>query len=187
MEDTCLTEYAVRKAVKELKELNLISVIKKGLPAKYYYKINTTSVLELLSTSGNENDTTGENEKPSTNNNKNNNKIKNNNKEDLLDGFSWSEKVKAMVYVWLGYKKEKGQTYKPVGLNALLKKVEKWQNEFGEEYVISAIDSSITNNYAGLFPAKQQYKPQNTQNYAHHNYTKEQLSGVFDSLDDTEI
>ena len=116
-------------------------------------------------------------------NNKNNNK----NKEVLLDGFSLSEKVKAMVYVWLGYKKEKGQTYKPVGLNALLKKVEKWQNEFGEEYVISAIDSSITNNYAGLFPAKQQYKPQNTQNYAHHNYTKEQLSGVFDSLDDTEI
>ena len=71
MEDTCLTEYAVRKSIKELKELGLIIVVKKGLPAKYYFKINTTSLLDMLSTSGNENITTSDNENNSTYKNNN--------------------------------------------------------------------------------------------------------------------
>ena len=112
--------------------------------------------------------------------------IKENKKESPLDGFDFTEKVKSMVYTWLGYKKEKGQTYKPTGLNTLLKKVEKWQKEFGEDYVVNAIDSSITNNYAGLFPAKQQYTNTTTQNYATHNYTKEQMN-QFDDIDDVVI
>ena len=112
--------------------------------------------------------------------------LKENKKESPLDGFDFTEKVKSMVYTWLGYKKEKGQTYKPTGLNTLLKKVEKWQKEFGEDYVVNAIDSSITNNYAGLFPAKQQYTNTTTQNYATHNYTKEQMN-QFDDIDDLVI
>lgn len=60
IEDTCLTEYLVRKSIKELKELELINVVKKGLPAKYYFKINTTSALKILTSSGAKFDTTGD-------------------------------------------------------------------------------------------------------------------------------
>lgn len=60
MEDTCLSEYLIRTATKKLVELNLVSVTKKGLPAKNYYKLNTTTVCKFLRTSGIKNDTTGD-------------------------------------------------------------------------------------------------------------------------------
>ena len=86
IQDTCLTEYLVRKAIKDLKELNLISIEKKGLPAKYYYKINTTSLIKILTTSGAKFDTTSDTKNDTTKNNNNkdnnsNNNIKENTKE----------------------------------------------------------------------------------------------------------
>lgn len=52
IEDTGLSEYSVRKAIKELKELELIEVTKKGMPAKYYYKINFSLTFKFLTSSG---------------------------------------------------------------------------------------------------------------------------------------
>lgn len=86
----------------------------------------------------------------------NTSRIKENKKESSPEDFNFTEKVKSMIYTWLGYKKEKGQTYKPTGLKTLLNNLLKWQNEYGEDYVVQAIDSSITSNYAGIFPAKKQ-------------------------------
>lgn len=59
MEDTCLTEYRLRNATKTLKDKNIISINKKGLPAKYYYKVNEEVILSYLTTSGAKFDTTG--------------------------------------------------------------------------------------------------------------------------------
>ena len=84
----------------------------------------------------------------------NTSRIKENKKESPLETFTFSENVSKMIETWLGYKKEKGQTYKPTGLNVLLKKIKKWTEEFGDDYVVSAIDNSITNNYSGIFPVK---------------------------------
>ena len=89
IEDTCLTEYAVRKAVKDLRELGLLFVEKKGMPAKYYFRINTKKLAEMLTTSACENDTTSgadfvttsASENDTTNNKNNNIKINNNNKD----------------------------------------------------------------------------------------------------------
>lgn len=39
IEDTCLTEYRVRNAIKSLKSCGYISVSRKGLPAKNYYSV----------------------------------------------------------------------------------------------------------------------------------------------------
>lgn len=47
-EDTCLGSQAVRNALQTLKEIGLISIVKKGIPCKYYYKINEKRLLELL-------------------------------------------------------------------------------------------------------------------------------------------
>lgn len=97
IEDTCLTEYAIRQAVKVLSNAGLISVVKKGLPAKNYYKINTQKLLELLSTSSCENDTTSGFENSTTGNCENdttiykNNNIKINNKEKEIFDF-WNSK-----------------------------------------------------------------------------------------------
>ena len=80
IEDTCLTEYSVRQATKVLQEKGLIIVTKKGLPAKNYYRINTSKMIEMLSTSCAENDTTGNIEIKSTSDKENtstNNKINN--------------------------------------------------------------------------------------------------------------
>ena len=48
IEDTCLTEYRLRNAMKNLTNYGLILVVKKGLPAKNYYLINEDIVLQLL-------------------------------------------------------------------------------------------------------------------------------------------
>lgn len=60
--DTCLSEYRLRNALKTLQKEKLVSVIKKGLPAKNYYILNEEKLLEILecqSTSAIKFDTTG--------------------------------------------------------------------------------------------------------------------------------
>ena len=101
------------------------------------------------------------------------------------EDFDFTEKVKAMIYTWLGYKKEKGQTYKPTGLKTLLNNLLKWQKEFGEDYVVRAIDNSMQCNYAGIFPARTNNNKKT--NFETRNYSKEELYEVYDSLDDVDI
>ena len=59
IDDTCLTEYRLRNATKTLKDKNIISITKKGLPAKNYYKVNEEVINSYLTTSGTKFDTTG--------------------------------------------------------------------------------------------------------------------------------
>lgn len=73
IDDTGLSEYVVRKAIKELKELELIEITKKGMPAKYYYKINLSLTFKFLKSSGIKFDTTSPIKFDTTNNNINNN------------------------------------------------------------------------------------------------------------------
>ena len=44
IEDTCLTEYRIRNAMKNLVADNMLEINKKGIPAKNYYKLNTNSI-----------------------------------------------------------------------------------------------------------------------------------------------
>lgn len=94
VEDTCLSIYAIRKCKQELNKLGILEIVKKGLPAKHYFKINEEKILELITssdeivtTSTNENITTSTDELVSTYNNIYNNKqnknINNNNKEEV--------------------------------------------------------------------------------------------------------
>lgn len=52
--------------------------------------------------------------------------------------------------MWLAYKKEKHQTYKPRGLEALKKKLLQLSNG-SPEYAKVIVEYSMGNNYAGLF------------------------------------
>lgn len=55
------------------------------------------------------------------------------------------------VSEWLQYKQERGQKYKPTGLNRLFKTIQGEVDKHGEAFVLSAIDKSIVNNWQGLF------------------------------------
>lgn len=94
IEDTCLTEYLVRNATKRLLQIGLITLTKKGLPAKYYYKINMDGVLALLTSSGTEIDTTGGTEIDTTINNICNNTIFNTNNKNININIDKKEKYK---------------------------------------------------------------------------------------------
>lgn len=48
MEETCLTEYRVRNAVKTLQEVGLLKVERKGMPAKNYYTLNEDVLIDML-------------------------------------------------------------------------------------------------------------------------------------------
>lgn len=88
------------------------------------------------------------------------NKNKNKSKEELdfLTAILNSEYI-AVLDLWLQYKKEKKQTYKPTGLKILAETVKK--DYPTAELFEEAVKHSIAGNYAGIYPPKKQAVPQN--------------------------
>lgn len=60
---------------------------------------------------------------------------------------------KEALDIWLAYKKEKCQTYKPRGLEALKKKLLQLSNG-NPEYAKVIVEHSMGNNYSGLYAPK---------------------------------
>lgn len=80
--------------------------------------------------------------------------------EDLSDFETATEQKQEEYYPcqealdrWLAYKKEKRQTYKPRGLEALKKKLLQLSNG-NPEYAKVIVDNSMGNNYSGLYAPK---------------------------------
>ena len=63
---------------------------------------------------------------------------------------------KEALEMWLAYKKEKRQTYKPRGLEALKKKLLQLSSG-NPEYAKVIVEYSMGNNYTGLFAPKNNY------------------------------
>ena len=61
---------------------------------------------------------------------------------------------------WLIYKSEKKQTYKPVGLETLKKKLIKLSSGDGD-IAMKVVEQSMSNNWAGLFPLREERKDSN--------------------------
>lgn len=101
-----------------------------------------------------------------SNNNTNNNtsNIKENKKEnqqDTINSYNFSQSINEIINDWLIYKKEKGQTYKSIGLTKMLNSIVKGIKEFGEQAVIDSINKAMESNYAGFFIKGKTYqKPQ---------------------------
>ena len=68
---------------------------------------------------------------------------------------------KEALEMWLAYKKEKRQTYKPRGLEALKKKLLQLSNG-NPEYAKEIVEYSMGNNYTGLFSPKINYANRNS-------------------------
>lgn len=78
---------------------------------------------------------------------------------------------KEALGMWLAYKKEKHQTYKPRGLEALKKKLLQLSNG-NPEFAKEIVEYSMGNNYSGLFAPKDS-------NYGKQQHTADKLSAIF--------
>ena len=106
----------------------------------------------------------------------------------MLAEFGFDKIVSSSIENWLIYKKEKQQTYKASGFKTLLNKLKKWIDEFGNNYVLDAIESSMSNNYTGIFPEnKNNSKKLPQQNFEQRHYTKEDFENMIDSLDNPDL
>lgn len=79
----------------------------------------------------------------------------------LMAGYS--EELRTAVDEWLRYKHEKRQTYQPIGLSNLLKKIMRYADNCGEQAVIAAIYDAMSSNYQGIVWDKLVKKPQQPQ------------------------
>lgn len=128
-----------------------------------------------------------------SNNNTNNNtsNIKENKKEsqqDIINSYNFSQNINEIISDWLTYKKEKGQTYKSIGLTKMLNSIVKGIKEFGEQAVIDSINKAMESNYAGFFIKGKTYqKPAEQPQFMQHNFTSEELNGLFDDIDSVKL
>lgn len=62
-------------------------------------------------------------------------------------------KIREALEKWIAYKKERKQSYKPTGLKACVEKLERLSNN-NPDLAMRIVDESISNNWSGLFPLK---------------------------------
>lgn len=74
-------------------------------------------------------------------------------KKYSLDLSSVSPQMMPVVEQWLAYKKEKGQLYKPTGFKTFYKKLCELSNN-NHHTAMLIIEQSMQNNYAGIFPLR---------------------------------
>ena len=188
IDDTCLTEYAIRQATKILQDKGLIIVKKKGLPAKNYYQINTTRLVEYLSTSGCENDTTGDCENNTTRNNENittNNKIKNKTNNKINNNIKETTKEKKFTKPTL----EEVQAYcKERNNNVDAERFIDFYTSKGWKVGNQPMKDWKACVRTWEKPNKHQAAPvEKKSGFAQHSFSKEELSDLFDDLDNVRL
>ena len=94
-------------------------------------------------------------EKAKINNNINNNIINNNYKEEnnKEERYSDDEAMNTAIKRWFAYKKERKETYKPMGEKAFIAKLHNLSGGNGD-IAIKIVQEAMANNYQGIFPIK---------------------------------
>ena len=205
LEDTSLTLYGLRKALKTLVDLNIISYKKKGIPAKFYYKVNGQELYKLLMSRVCENDRSSdvENKRSSdvenniTNNKNNNNNNYNNKYKEIFDHWNSKSIIKHSV------------------LNeTILKAIKQSLKEFSLEQIKLYIDryAQVINNKDYFFNTKwtlaEFLKQKNamrdfsdegskwlnyisfkakSKTFKAREYTEEELNGLYDNLENLDL
>ena len=146
--DTTLTPYQQRKAIKKLKELNIIETKRIGVPAKQHFKINEEQVVKFLNNKSLSNSTTINKNKEITITNKYFNKpkieevelycIERNNNIDANSFVSYYQSKgwmigknkmkdwKAAVRTW-ELREKNNKSYKKTGTSKLDAQIDEWQ------------------------------------------------------------
>lgn len=74
-------------------------------------------------------------------------------KKSELDMSIVAPEMREAVDTWLAYKKEKGQSYKPTGFKTFYKKLCELSGN-NRDVAMAIIEQSMQNNYAGIFPLR---------------------------------
>lgn len=74
-------------------------------------------------------------------------------KREELDLYFVEEEYKEVFMYWLNYKKERGQPYKQTGAESCYRKLLSLSGG-DKQTMIAVIEQSMSNNYQGLFPLK---------------------------------
>ena len=69
----------------------------------------------------------------------------------VSEAFGDREALKTAVLRWLAYKQERKQPYEATGLKTLLTRIRNHADESGDAAVISLIETSIGNNWQGIY------------------------------------
>lgn len=81
------------------------------------------------------------------------NSIYNNNIYNIINKIN--NKLNKPILIWLEYKKQKKQKYTPLGLEKCVERLNKLSGG-DPEIAMEIVNESMANNYAGLFPLKNQ-------------------------------
>ena len=71
----------------------------------------------------------------------------------IPDSFSDDAQMDKAIKNWIAYKKERGQTYKPIGLKSFVTRLYNLSDGRGD-VALQIVEQSISNNYSGMFPLK---------------------------------
>lgn len=194
-DNTGLSEHFQRKALTSLKECGIISIVKKGLPAVNYYKINFESILSTLTTSrANYEALDVENFNLNNNKEKNNNIEINNSKEllqeqkrliekpkkknlyqkcsDMIMDYTEDEKLRTVLGLYLKMRLEIRD--KPIYANmwkGLLSKLSSLSDTV--EGKLEIVQQSLDRGYLSFFPISQYSKKSfsdSSNDFKHENY-----------------
>jgi hypothetical protein len=104
--------------------------------------------------------------------NGNENENINTNKDNILpyplEEFHFGTEMEDQIHIWLKYKSERKESYKPTGFKTLLGAIKKQADEHGDQAVIDLINISMASNWQGIIWDKlvKKDKPkQSTGNY----------------------
>lgn len=148
-EATTINGYKQRVAINRLKELGIIDVKIKGLPAKRYIKINENKIIKYLTTSCLK---FKELDVQNLNTNKN---INNNKKENIKEKYFDNDDVNSLFLDFLKMRTKLKAINSERAINNLLNIL----NKFDDNTKIQMINNSITNSWKGIFEIKNKEKP----------------------------
>ena len=72
--------------------------------------------------------------------------------ENIINNIN-NNKIKEKIIEWVEYKKEKKESYTPIGLKKCIEKLERLSNN-NPDLAMRIVDESISNKWSGLFPLK---------------------------------
>lgn len=176
--NTTLSRHQQNEAISKLKELEILEVVVKGIPAKRYFKLNENKLIEMFA---NEKDVTNKNvenlhtgmseidkqgsKKLTGNNNNNSNKENSNNikkerkkekkptnYDSIINESIQDESVKQEIYEFIKMRKLMKKPLTDRALKLLISKLKKLSSIPAEQ--VQILDNSIMNNWQGIFPLK---------------------------------
>ena len=186
--NTTLSRHQQTEAISKLKELEILEVVVKGIPAKRFFKLNENKLIEMFAS---EKDVANQNaknlhtgmseidkqaSKKLTGNNNNNSNKKNSNNfkkerknekkptnyDSIINESIQDESVKQEIYEFIKMRKLMKKPLTDRALKLLISKLKKLSSIPTEQ--VQILDNSIMNNWQGIFPLK------NNNGYQNNNY-----------------